>query len=284
MEYLCLSFVFTILLLFLFPQSLNSQQLYLNNTVSDCSSNPSASKGYLCNNTPQNSCTSFLVFTSKPPYNNPLNIAYLLGSEATNIASINNISRDDKISLNKSIIVPILCSCSGNIYQHNTPYTVKKGDTYYKLVTETYQSLTTCQALIGQNYYASEDIAIGAELTIPILCACPTKNQTAKGVTSLLVYTVNFGDTVKSIGEAYGVDEQSIVEANELSNSNVILSALTPLLVPLRGKSCKEDPESFYCTCSKGMLVDGSSNRLYCDESEGEKFPAKLVAALGTFI
>jgi hypothetical protein len=37
-------------------------------------------------------------------------------------------------------------------------------------------------------------------------------------------------------------------------------------LVPLRGKSCKEDPNSFYCTCSKGRIANGS-----CDESDGQK-------------
>ncbi|GAU25101.1 hypothetical protein TSUD_257950 [Trifolium subterraneum] len=98
---------------------------------------------------------------------------------------MNNISRDTKLPSNKTIIVPMLCSCSGNIYQHNTPYTVKKGDTYNHL------------------------------LTVPVLCACPTTKQTAKKITSLLVYTVNYGETVKSIGEAYGVDEESLLEEND---------------------------------------------------------------------
>ncbi|KAI5428498.1 wall-associated receptor kinase-like 2 [Lathyrus oleraceus] len=280
-----MEFPYLYILLFLFPYSVNCQQLYLNTTVTDCSDNPSAPKGYLCN-APQrsSSCNSFLVFRSKPPYDNPITMAYLLGSEASTIASINNISRDTKLPSNKTIIVPTLCSCSGNIYQHNTPYTVKKADTYFQLVNATYQSLTTCQALKGQNYYASVNIAIGAELTVPVLCACPTTKQMAKGITSLLVYTVDYGETVESIAEAYGVDEQSILEANELQvsaseNRRVILFALTPILVPLRGKSCKEDPDSFYCTCSQGRLADGS-----CNESHGQKFPAKLVAALGVGI
>ncbi|CAK8542471.1 unnamed protein product [Lathyrus sativus] len=238
----------TILLLFLFPYSVICQQLYINNTVTECE-DPLAPNGYLCNTPQRSSCNSFLVFRSKPPYDNPISIAYLLGSEASTIASINNISKDTKLPSNKTIIVPILCSCSGNIYQHNTPYTVKENDTYFQLVYATYQSLTTCQALKGQNYYTSLSIKIGDELTIPILCACPTTKQMAKGITSLLVYTVNYGETVESIAEAYGVDEQSILEANELQvapneNRRVNLFALTPTLVPLRGKSCKEDPDS----------------------------------------
>ncbi|KAJ1443531.1 Serine/threonine-protein kinase, active site [Sesbania bispinosa] len=272
----------------MFPQSLYSQQVYLNSTVYDCSNNPSSPKGYLCNGL-QKSCTSFLVFRSKPPYDNPVSIAYLLGSEASSIASINKISTNDKIPSNKSIIVPVFCSCSGNIYQHSTPYTVRKNDTYYELVKETYQGLTTCQALMGQNYYASANIAVGAELTVPMICACPSENQTARGVSSLLVYLVNYGDTVKSIGEAYGVDEQSMRETNELpvppsANSSIMLSALTPILVPLSGKSCKENPDQFYCKCSLALHADGSSKGLFCDESHGQKFPAKLVAALGVGI
>ncbi|KAG4925643.1 hypothetical protein AAZX31_18G220200 [Glycine max] len=276
----------TILLLCMFPHSLKCQQAYLNGTAYDCSDNPSAPKGYLCNGL-QKSCTSFLLFRSKPPYDSPGIIAYLLGSEASTIASINRISRNDKIPSNKSIIVPVFCSCSGNIYQHNTPYTASKNDTYYELVKETFQGLTTCQAMMGQNYYASINIAIGAELTVPMLCACPTENQTARGVTSLLVHLVNYGDTIKSIGRAYGVDEQSVLEANKLAvsqskNSSMDLLALTPIIVPLIGKSCKENPDKFYCRCYQAP--DGSSKGPFCDESDGQKFPAKLVAGLGVGI
>ncbi|KAG2404250.1 Cell division protein [Vigna angularis] len=214
--------------------------------------------------------------------------AKLVAALASTIASINNISKDDKIPSNKSIIVPVFCSCSGNIYQHITPYTATKNDTYFKLVTEIYQGLTTCQALMGQNYYASDGITVGAELTVPVVCACPTENQTARGVTSLLVYSVKNGDTVKSIGEAYGVDEQSMLEANGLSvpstaDNIIIIYATTPILVPLRGKSCKEDPDSFYCTCSQGTVANGTFMGFQCNESDAESFPTKLVASLGIF-
>ncbi|KAK7394695.1 hypothetical protein VNO78_15230 [Psophocarpus tetragonolobus] len=288
MEFHYLFILFTVLFLHMFLQSVNCQQVYLNNTVYDCKENPSAPKGYLCN-VLQKSCTSFLVFRSKSPYDNPVSIAYLLGSEASTIASTNNISRDDKIPSNKSIIVPVFCSCSGNIYQHNTPYTATKNDTYFKLVTETYQGLTTCQALMGQNYYASDNIRIGAELTVPVVCTCPTENQTERGVTSLLIYSMNKGDTIKSIGEAYGVDEQSMLEANGVTvppsaENSITIYATTPIIVPLKGNSCKEDPDSFYCTCSHGMLTNGDFMGLQCDDSDDQDFPTKLVASLGVGI
>ncbi|KAJ7973599.1 LysM receptor kinase [Quillaja saponaria] len=279
MELPSLSILSTVLLLCLSFPSLLGQQAYLNGTQLDCSANPSVSKGYLCNG-PKKSCRSFLTFMSQAPYNTSVSIAYLLGSEASSISSINNISNSrDNIPTNKSIIVPISCSCSGNIYQHYTPYTVKKTDTYYLIVKDIYQSLATCQAVMGQNYYSSVNIPVGAELSIPVLCACPSGNQTVNGVTSLLVYMVKKGDTVKSIGEAFGVDEQSIWEANHLSPDSEIYD-FSPILVPLKGKSCRENPSSFFCDCPNGSPAGGTLAGLDC-RPDGKKFPVNLVIALG---
>ncbi|KAI4302021.1 hypothetical protein L6164_035243 [Bauhinia variegata] len=287
MEFRSFYFLSTILFLYLSQFICHCQQVYLNNTVDNCTANPLVPKGYLCNG-PQKSCTSFLIFKSNPPYNTTLRIAYLLGSEASTIASINKISNSDTIPSNKSIIVPINCSCSGNIYQHNTPYSVVKNDTYYHLVIGNFQGLTTCQALMGQNYYPPENIAVGAMLTVPLICACPSAKQGENGVTSLLVYTVNHGDTLQSIGGAFGVDEQSIREANQLPPNGTI-STLSPLLLPLKGKNCKEDPNSFFCvSCSQGQgslaVADESLKGLYCNPSTSQKVPVKLVTSLGVGI
>jgi hypothetical protein len=115
----------------------------------------------------KSSCNSFLVFRSKPPYDNLASIAHVVGSETSIISSINNIWRDTKLCSNKTIIVPIGCSCSGNIYQHNIPYTVKKGDTYYHLVNGTYQSKPhNMSGFEGSELLCfCENIAIDVELT-----------------------------------------------------------------------------------------------------------------------
>ena len=75
----------------------------------------------------------------------------------------------------------ILVDVSGNIYQYNTPYTTSKNDTYYELVKETFQGLTTCQAMMGQNYYALVNIVIGAKLTIPIYVLVQLKIRQQEG-------------------------------------------------------------------------------------------------------
>ncbi|KAF3452424.1 hypothetical protein FNV43_RR02857 [Rhamnella rubrinervis] len=168
---------------------------------------------------------------------------------------------------------------SGNIFQHYTPYTVKKSDTYFRTATETYQGLTTCQAMISQNYYDPEQIPVGAELMVPVRCACPTENQTARGVISLLTYTITMNDVggVNSIGKRFGVDGQSILEANMLSPNSSIYPP-TPILIPLKRESCSIIPELFFCKCPNSYLADGKCS------SNDKGFPTKLVTLLGVGI
>lgn len=274
MELFSFSILYAYLCLSLFYQPARTQQAYINgSTLWNCSGNPATSKGYLCDASVK-SCEAFVTFRSRAPHDTAISIAYLLGSEASKIASINKVSASDKIPSNKLIVVPVSCSCSGNIFQHYSPYTVIKNDTYFKTANDTYQGLTTCQAMISQNYYDPENIPVGAVLTVPVRCACPSENQTADGITSLLTYIVAKNDTIASIGGMFGVNTQSIMAANMLSQ-DIIIDLNTPLLVPLKSKRCPT---------SDGSLADG----IYLEHVDcirgGKKFPVKLVTLLGAYL
>lgn len=267
-------FLYACLCVSLFYQPAQAQQEYLNNTHFNCSSNPAISKGYLCDGSVK-SCQSFVTFRSRPPNDTAISIASLLASEASEIASVNKVSASDKIPSNRLVVVPVSCSCSGNIFQHFSPYTVTEGDTYYWTALGTFQGLTTCQSLIGQNYYDPEEIPVGAVLTVPVRCACPSENQTAEGITSLLTYIVAMNDTVTTIGEMFGVNNQSILEANLLSRDSII-DPNTTVLVPLKSKKCPTSDGNFVADGSILENVDCIRN--------GKKFPAKLVTLLGIYI
>ncbi|KAB1206395.1 Protein LYK5 [Morella rubra] len=254
-----------VLFLCLFHQSSHCQQAYISDSqYFNCSVYTSTSKGYLCNGLEL--CESFVTFKSQPPYDTAISIAHLLGSEASSIASFNNIYDTDKIPSNKLIIVPVSCSCAGNLYRHFVPYTIKPGDKYSNSI---YQGLTTCQVMIGQYYYDPESLPVGTELMVPVRCACPTLNQTMRGVTSLVAYMVRMGDNVSLIADTFGVDAQSIFEANMLPEDRIIAS--TPLLVPLKGKTCTRKSDSnFFFNCPGGYLTDGGK----CIP-DGTKLPVK---------
>ncbi|PON45465.1 LysM receptor kinase [Parasponia andersonii] len=242
----------------LFPQSLRSQQPYLNNSWNNCSTNHGISKGYHRGDSSK-SCKTFVTFRSRKPYNTAFSIAYLLGSEASKIASVNNMSSTiENIPTNELVMVPITCTCSGDIYQHLTPYAVKKYDTYFKIATNTYQNLTTCQASDR-----------------------PEKLRPGRDTSGSSDHGSEKGDTVEHIRNKLGVSEQSILEANILSQKDTIF-AYTTLLVPLRSETCHTNPGMFFCGCPR---ADGSSDSLNCISHRGKsKFLVKLVTLLVLFL
>ncbi|KAI3861467.1 hypothetical protein MKW98_000419 [Papaver atlanticum] len=226
-------------LLSFFCISSTAQQIYVDNKQNDCYNNNTLpfTNGFQCNNPNRSTCTSYLVFRSQPPYDSATTIGYLLGSEPSQIARINNITDIDKIPLNNLVIVPVTCSCSGKYYQHTTFYTMKyTGETYFFTANNTFQGLTTCQALMAQNpQHDSRKLTARMNLTVPLRCACPTKNQTDAGFNFLLSYLINWGEDISSIADTFdnGVTEESINEANELSAEDTIFP-FTTLLVPFK--------------------------------------------------
>ncbi|KAF7847815.1 hypothetical protein BT93_L2549 [Corymbia citriodora subsp. variegata] len=268
-----------LLLLPLFNHISYCQQPYIDNRQLDCSSTISKVKGYLCNGS-QTQCQSFVTFRSTSPYNSSLAIASLLGSDAMDIASINNIrTTAEEIPHDNLVIVPVTCYCTGSMYSHQANYTLTLDDTYFIIANNTFQGLTSCQALDGQNYYTGLDLVGGAQLLVPLRCACPSTGQTADGVKSLLTYLVTWGDTVSLIAESYGVAEQSAMEANMMTDASVIYP-FTPILIPL---NCAKNSKSSFCYCPNGYAEGGLRNGLNCMPDQ-KKFPFKLVLVIGASI
>ncbi|RHN68934.1 putative protein kinase RLK-Pelle-LysM family [Medicago truncatula] len=223
-----------LLLNFHIPQT-KSQQEYLDNHQLDCDDPSKSTYGNICNSI--NSCQSYLTFKSSPPhYNTPATIAYLLNSTVPLIANANNISYVDPIPTDTMITVPVNCYCSGHYYQHNSSYTLKTEDeNYFTLANNTYESLTTCQALDAQNIYGLTNLTAGLNMHVPLRCACPTSKQIENGFKYILTYLVSEGEYPELIAEIFGVDSQSVLDANKLIEDQVIFY-FTPLMVPLKDK------------------------------------------------
>ncbi|KAH9663304.1 LysM domain receptor-like kinase 4 [Citrus sinensis] len=149
------------------------------------------------------------------------------------------------------VIVPVNCSCSGKHYQANTTYFVQNGDTYFLIANNTFQGLSTCQALQDEHGNVS-NFGVGTRLLAPLRCACPTKNQTDSGVHYLLSYLVEGDNTVYGISKRFGVDTDRTLEANGLSEGAPNIYPFTTLLVPL------ENPPSSSQTTEQRPLLPSS--------------------------
>ncbi|MED6184769.1 hypothetical protein PIB30_050717 [Stylosanthes scabra] len=216
------------------------QQLYVNNEQLNCDTITNSTLGNICNSIP--TCQSYLTFKSSTNHNTPSKISTLLNTTPTLITNSNNLSTvSDVIPTDTLITIPITCSCFNNTYyQHNTTYNISDDDTYFSLANNTFEALTTCQALIAQNPSFPERNLHGGELVhVPLRCACPTTKQRAAGFKYLLTYLVSMGESISSIAEIFGVDTQSVLDANEISETSVVYY-FTPISVPLKTEPPKK--------------------------------------------
>ncbi|KAF3959311.1 hypothetical protein CMV_015869 [Castanea mollissima] len=206
MSFLPVIHVFAIFL-FSFCSLILAQQPYVGKATTNCSNTDTSTSvlGYSCNRqkAQNHSCQAYLTFRSQPPYNSVSAISALLASDPSQLSQINSVFENATFETNKLVLVPVNCSCS---------------------------------ALKNQNNIRTKNLYSGTRITVPLRCACPTKNQTAMSVNYLLSYLVFPGDYVSSISNRFNVNTESTLEANGLSEQNSVIYPFTTLLVPLQDR------------------------------------------------
>ncbi|KAF9609380.1 hypothetical protein IFM89_015721 [Coptis chinensis] len=214
---------------------IQAQQPYARKITTDCGNtdNTTSALGYTCNGV-NSTCQAYLIFRSKPPYNTVSSISGLLASNPSQLSQSNSVPADASFPTNTEVIVPVNCSCSGEYYQENSSYVVQNGDGPFVIANNTFQGLSTCQAIQNQNSVSTGNLFAGSRIIVPLRCACPTKNQFDGGVNYLLSYLIVTGDFVSTISTRFGVDTGSTLNANGLSMEDATIYPYTTLLVPLQ--------------------------------------------------
>ncbi|XP_009624778.1 protein LYK5-like [Nicotiana tabacum] len=240
-----------------------AQQNYSGNSVMSCKGTNEtgtySSFLYSCNGE-KLSCRAFLIFRSLPPYNSVSSISNLLTSDPDEIVHINNISRSEILDQNKELIVPVNCSCSGQYYQAVTSYVIpSKYDTYFTIANNTYQGLSTCNALVHENVYNAMDLIPGLNLHVPLRCACPTKDQTRNGVKYLLTHLVTWGENISTISAQFSISSQSTAYANGFSE-NSVLYPFTTILIPLTEKPSSSQTRTI--NIAQTQIIYPSKNKI----------------------
>ncbi|KAL6654076.1 hypothetical protein ACP70R_007541 [Stipagrostis hirtigluma subsp. patula] len=230
----CVFFVFV--LLSGAPKA-RSQQPY-GYAIADCGDqhNSSGLLGYFCNSSGEPSCETFLTFNLRPPYADLASVAALLGADAASLAAANGVAAPGT-----KVLVPATCSCTatagGRFYQRNATYVARPGDTLLAVAKDTFQGLSTCQAVRAQGLGGAppESLLAGQELAVPLRCACPTAAQAAAGARFLVSYLVVESDDLSSIAGRFGVDVETLAAANELQAPYTIFP-FTTLLIPVKSR------------------------------------------------
>ncbi|XP_073119144.1 lysM domain receptor-like kinase 4 [Henckelia pumila] len=212
-----------------------AQQPYIRKDATLCESrdNSTSVLGYTCNGVSR-SCQSYLTFRATPPYDSVPSISILLGVNSSQLAQLNSVPENAIFESDRVVLVPVTCSCTGLYYQANVSYISKSADTLLGIANNTFQGLSTCQAIGDQNGDLTKNLLSGSRLNVPLRCACPTKGQSDAGVKYLLSYLVTWNQFVFAISEIFGVAFGNILAANGLSEQDATIYPFTTLLVPLQ--------------------------------------------------
>ena len=144
-----------------------------------------------------NSSSTYVVQNGDSLYK----IAQKYNTTVNELKSLNNLS-SDALMIGQTLKIPTNTSnstTSGN----NTTYTVKSGDSLYK-IAQRYN--TTVNAIKSLNGLSSDNLSIGQQLLIP-------------SSTSETTYTVQSGDSLYSIAKKFNTTVDNLKELNNLSST-----------------------------------------------------------------
>ncbi|WP_371816246.1 LysM peptidoglycan-binding domain-containing protein [Exiguobacterium sp. s150] len=139
-------------------------------------------------------------------------IARAYGVTVSALAAVNNITNYNLISVGQVLVIP-----STTITPPPTTtvkYTVKSGDTLYKIATM--YNTTVAKIAAANNITNVNSIYVGQVLVIPGTTVTPPPPTTT------VKYTVKSGDTLYKIATAYNTTVAKIAAANNITNVNLI--------------------------------------------------------------
>ncbi|WP_026824607.1 LysM peptidoglycan-binding domain-containing protein [Exiguobacterium marinum] len=138
-------------------------------------------------------------------------IARTYGVTVSDLAAANNITNVNLISVGQVLNIP------GTTFtpppSTTVKYTVKSGDTLYKIATM--YNTTVAKIAAANNITNINLISVGQMLIIPGTTVTPPPSTTVK-------YTVKSGDTLYKIATMYNTTVAKIAAANNITNVNLI--------------------------------------------------------------
>ncbi|RLN18002.1 hypothetical protein C2845_PM02G32780 [Panicum miliaceum] len=181
-------------------------------------------------------CETYVVYrTQAPGYLDLGSISDLFDTSRARIASTNNlISEDAALLPGQPLLVPVSCGCTGGWSFANVTYPIRQGDIFYNLAGVSYENLTEHHLIHQLNpELEPTNLQIGQEITVPLLCRCPTPAERSRGVQSLITYVWQQGDSMSQVSKLMNATADDIAEANNVTSS--FTSVMGPaMLIPVR--------------------------------------------------
>lgn len=157
-------------------------------------------------------------------------ISNQFGVSVTELARLNNVNAST-LQIGQVLIIP---SLSGTNPDNMFMYTVKRGDSLYKIANK-YN--TTVQKIIDLNNLKNTNLSIGQVLRIPEIYT-PEDEMTAP---NFINYIVKAKDSLYSIARNNNVSVDTIIKDNNLANTNLSIGQTLKIRVPNDGLGAIEE-------------------------------------------
>ncbi|XP_061338858.1 lysM domain receptor-like kinase 4 [Gastrolobium bilobum] len=201
---------------------------------SDCNSNETfLGSRYSCNST-QDSCKTFLVYRANKHFQTISDISKLFNMNTDEVLQINNLTSSFQVlKQGKEVLLPVVCTCSGQFYQASFSYKVPESTIFSKIACGVFEGLLKAITLAEENLPQGNKPKAGYELNVPLRCACPNNFTSSKRVKYLVTYPIILGDDSDKLTKKFGMSFEDFLAVNHLDPRSTLFPETT-VLIPLR--------------------------------------------------
>lgn len=205
----------------------SSPQFY-DQTLCDSDTNYPGTR-YTCNSSTI-SCQTFVVYRANDKFATISSISNLFKRDPSVVLSINSVSSSNQIlETGRELLVPVMCSCTGQFFQINMNYLVSQNITLSAVSCGIFEGLVKYVTLAEENPVL-KGVLVGTVLRVPLKCACPESDDDA-AVKFLVTYPFIKRDNTEKLSQKFNVSVEEIWQENHLQPSPTVYPHTT-VLVP----------------------------------------------------
>lgn len=190
--------------------------------------------GYACTGQSK-SCTTYAMYRTQSSQETFATVGNLFNLTAAEVAKDSGMNLTTAALAAKTpLYIKLSCGCTNGTYRRSVTHKVVASDTYTALANNTYEGLTTYQAMEAANpAYPATGLQIGEVLDVPLRCACPSASQTANGTKLLLTYVIFPQETLGIMSGYFGNSLADLEAANNVT-ATTLLQVFSTFLIPLQ--------------------------------------------------
>ncbi|XP_027347386.1 serine/threonine receptor-like kinase NFP [Abrus precatorius] len=181
------------------------------------------------------SCDTYVAyFAQSPNFLTLTSISDIFDTSPLSIARASNMKSEyEDLIPGQLLLVPVNCSCNGNLSFATISHEIRQGDSYYSLSTTSYENLTTWEKVKDLNPHLDPyQLHAGIKIVIPLFCKCSSRYHLDKGIEYLITYVWQQNDNVTLVAAKFGASPVDIITENNISQNFNVATNL-PVFIPV---------------------------------------------------